>query len=84
MVKAASVAWRPLTHDAERWFVSLMETLTAFVSYTTMALVEEGRLLGTRQLDMGNSGQEPYPESTEGGHRVSVLKWQEGAPVLLG
>ena len=26
----------------------------------------------------------PYPESTEGGHRVSVLKWQEGAPVLLG
>ena len=55
-MKAASVAWRPLTHDAERWFVSLMETLTAFVSYTTMALVEEGRLLGTRQLDMGNSG----------------------------
>ena len=26
----------------------------------------------------------PKPESTEGGHRVSVLKWQEGAPVLLG
>ena len=26
----------------------------------------------------------PYPESTEGGRRVSVLKWQEGAPVLLG
>ena len=56
MVKAASVAWRPLTYDAERWFVSLMGTLTAFVSDTTMALVEEGRLLGTRQLDMGNSG----------------------------
>ncbi len=58
MVKAASVAWRPLTYDAERWFVSLMGTLTAFVSDTTMALVEEGRLLGTRQLDMGNSGLE--------------------------
>ena len=56
MVKAASVAWRPLTHDAERWFVSLMGTLTAFMSDTTMALVEDGRLLGTRQLDMGNSG----------------------------
>ena len=24
------------------------------------------------------------PESTEGGRQVSVLKWQEGAPVLLG
>ena len=24
------------------------------------------------------------PESTEGGRRVSVLKRQEGAPVLLG
>ena len=27
---------------------------------------------------------EPKPESTEGGRRVSVLKRQEGAPVLLG
>ena len=26
----------------------------------------------------------PNPESTEGGRRVSVLKRQEGAPVLLG
>ena len=26
----------------------------------------------------------PKPESTEGGRRVSVLKRQEGAPVLLG
>ena len=25
-----------------------------------------------------------YPESTEGGRRVSVLKRQEGAPVNLG
>ena len=30
------------------------------------------------------SGAWPYPESTEGGRRVSVLKRQEGAPVLLG
>ena len=28
--------------------------------------------------------QEAKPESTEGGRRVSVLKRQEGAPVLLG
>ena len=26
----------------------------------------------------------PYPESTEGGRRVSVLKRQEGVPVNLG
>ena len=29
-------------------------------------------------------GAPPYPESTEGGRRVSVLKRQEGAPVNLG
>ena len=28
--------------------------------------------------------RKPNPESTEGGRRVSVLKRQEGAPVLLG
>ena len=36
--------------------MSLIGWLTAFVSDTTIALVEEGTLLGTRQLDMGNSG----------------------------
>jgi hypothetical protein len=30
--------------------------LTASVTDTTMALVEDGALLGPRQLDMGNSG----------------------------
>ncbi len=25
-----------------------------------------------------------YPESTEGGRRVSVLKWPKGAPLNLG
>ena len=29
-------------------------------------------------------GRPPKPESTEGGRRVSVLRRQEGAPVLLG
>ena len=29
-------------------------------------------------------GAKRKPESTEGGRRVSVLKRQEGAPVLLG
>ena len=30
------------------------------------------------------TAQDLKPESTEGGRRVSVLKRQEGAPVLLG
>ena len=59
MVKAASVAWRPLTHDAERWFVSLMGWLTAFMSDASIDLVEDGTLLGPRRFDMGNSGLEP-------------------------
>jgi hypothetical protein len=37
-------------------FVNLIGWLTAFVSDTTMALVEDGALLGTSQLDMGNAG----------------------------
>ena len=36
--------------------MSLIGWLTAFVSDTTMALVEDGEVLGSRQLDMGNSG----------------------------
>ena len=36
--------------------MSLIGWLTASVSDTTMALVEDGALLGPRQLDMGNSG----------------------------
>ena len=31
-----------------------------------------------------DEGKVVKPESTEGGRRVSVLKRQEGAPVLLG
>ena len=27
---------------------------------------------------------DPYPESTEGGRLVSILKWPEGAPLNLG
>ncbi len=37
-------------------FVSLMGRLTAFVSNTTMALVDDSEVLGSRHLDMGNSG----------------------------
>ena len=32
-------------------------SLTAFMSNTTMALVEDGAVPGSRQVDMGNSGQ---------------------------
>ncbi len=37
-------------------FVSLMGRLTVFVSNNTMALVEDGEVLGPMHLDMGNSG----------------------------
>ena len=37
-------------------FVSLMGRLTASVSGSTMALVDDGALIGSRQFDMGNSG----------------------------
>ena len=36
--------------------MSLMGRLTAFVSNTTMALVEDGALPWSRRFDMGNSG----------------------------
>ena len=36
-------------------FVGFVGWLTAFVSETTMALVEVGNVLGSRQLAMGNS-----------------------------
>ena len=39
-------------------FVRLMVGLTAFVDETTMALAEDGEGLGSRQLDMGNSGSD--------------------------
>ena len=46
---------RPFTTPPDG-FVSLIGWLTAFVSDTTMALVEDGKVLGSRQLDMGNPG----------------------------
>ena len=38
----------------------------------------------SRMADAVQSVSMPKPESTEGGRRVSVLRRQEGAPVLLG
>jgi hypothetical protein len=37
-------------------FVSSMVWLTLFIDDTTMALGEDGAMLGSRQLDMGNLG----------------------------
>ncbi len=56
VVKAASVAWRLLTNDSERWFCELDWNVPGLVSDTTMALVEDGALLWPRQSDMGNPG----------------------------
>ena len=39
VVKAASVAWRPLTHDAERWFCELDWTVDG---------IREGNYHGSR------------------------------------
>ena len=38
----------------------------------------------TKEMDSSEWGSSPYPESTEGGGWVSVLKRQEGAPLNLG
>ena len=58
VVKATSVAHRTPVHDAARWFCEFDGGFTASVSNTTMALVEDGEVLGPSQLDMGNSGLE--------------------------
>ena len=46
----------------------------------------ETKLFEAQNLDGTHAGEfaEAKPESTEGGRRVSVLRRQEGAPVLLG
>ena len=51
--------------------------------------VEKARVAERLAIDDQREAQKEYaaalkPESTEGGRRVSVLKQQEGAPVLLG
>ena len=56
---------------------------------TAMALIEAGADPNSRISSIGSTPLHAAaimgkPESTEGGRRVSVLKRQEGAPVLLG
>ena len=43
---------------------------------------EEQELLIAYLIEVGEI--ETKPESTEGGRRVSVLKWPKGAPLNLG
>ena len=40
-------------------------SLTALVGNTTMALIEDGEVLGSRQLNMGNSSQAPLNDSMD-------------------
>ena len=56
VVKAASTAIERQFTTAPAGFVSLMGWMTAFVSDATMALVDDGEVLGSRHLDLGNSG----------------------------
>ena len=55
-------------------------------AYDAAVLVVTGGDSGRRQTSGWASWRQLWrkPESTEGGRRVSVLKWQEGAPVNLG
>ena len=61
VVKSTSTAHRTPGHDADSGFVNLMGRLTASMSDSTMAFVEDGALLGSRQRDMGNSGLQSSP-----------------------
>ena len=47
-------------------------------------ITEPGRHRDSEGLYLVMTPPGTKPESTEGGRRVSVLKRQEGAPVLLG
>ncbi len=53
------------------------------LEYEPTDLVRRVHDKGRLQL-FGRIFKVPKPESTEGGRRVSVLRRQEGAPVLLG
>ena len=55
MVVSFGLAWKS-GQAVTNGFVSLIGWLTASVSDTTMALVEDSSLLRSRQVDMGNSG----------------------------
>ena len=66
-------------------FVRLVGRLTAFASNTIMALIENGASLGSRQLDVGNSGRNDK-ESLMGSRQTSattrsVLSWPTGLTV---
>ena len=52
--------------------------------YLSTGIASTGRDLHRFSLGLVRTVAISKPESTEGGRRVSVLKRQEGAPVLLG
>ena len=58
-----------------------LKSMAIINTITHMPMVVQGRPALRRA---NASGDKLKPESTEGGGRVSALKRQEGAPVLLG
>ena len=67
--------------------LALILALTALMfgpGETALACQEHQLVTPGTVVDNIARGQTSKPESTEGGRRVSVLKRQEGAPVLLG
>ena len=78
-----------------RWFERLMDLQPEYpqisnplgpdsrASYAVLEASHQGYEMHHRKIDYDHDGF-IKPESTEGGRRVSVLRRQEGAPVLLG
>ena len=66
--------------------VTVKEALPPNTVYEQSSLLVNNENVGELQLPATIQVPDipPKPESTEGGRRVSVLKRQEGAPVLLG
>ena len=63
-----------------RWNVVERMEVASDVTYDRTKVIDS--IADCYEAFIGDLG--PKPESTEGGRRVSVLKRQEGAPVLLG
>ena len=65
--------------STETW--SLVDDMPEETGHHSLEMAENGAV-----VVVGGLGESAalYPESTEGGRRVSVLRRQEGAPVLLG
>ena len=75
VVKATSAAHRTPVTTPTDGFVGLIGWLTASVSDTTMALAEDGEVLGSKELDMGDSGSKDTRRGDTAGGRRDGSGW---------